>query len=125
MEKKCDQEMLLHLERSLFRHEIISDRTKLEELLHERFHEMGSSGVLYDRTQVIDALLALKTDRNIVMHDFTWEAVGSDCFLVHYRTKNANGAYYYRTSLWVWEEGMKLMFHQSTRLATDAKKSGE
>lgn len=121
MKNKCEKEMLLDLERSLFRYEIISDRMKLEELLHERFHEMGSSGMLYDRAQVIEALLTLNTDRNIVMVDFTCESVGRDCFLVHYRTRNENGAYYYRTSLWVQEERMKLIFHQSTRLAMDPK----
>lgn len=108
---------LLDLERSLFRHEITDDRSQLEKILHERFHEMGSSGMLYDRREVIEALHELKEDRRIELYDFTWQAVGRDCFLVHYITRNEDGVCYFRTSLWVEEDGLKLIFHQSSRMA--------
>lgn len=113
------RQTLLDAERSLFMHSITCDRSRLEAILHERFHEMGKSGILFDRTQVIESLHQLKQDRLITIYNFSWEEITPDVYLIHYITKETNPQTIYRTSVWINEQGLRLYFHQASVMHTD------
>ncbi len=108
---------ILTLEKSFFEIKFISDRRYLEKTLHKSFFECGSSGSLYDRKSVIDALMECKENRDIDIYNYVCRQIDSNSWLVHYITKTQNDKRYFRTSVWVCENSeLKLCFHQSSRL---------
>lgn len=108
-------EVLLNLEKSFFRISCISDRDWLDATLHNDFTECGKSGVLFNKNEVMDGLLACKEDRPIEISNFSCEMIGTGCWMVHYMTES-DGELYYRTSIWIREKGLQLRFHQATKL---------
>lgn len=104
---------LLDLETRFFKLSYISDAAWLDEVLHDNFHEMGKSGVLYNKSETIYGLLKCKADRDIEINNFEYIKIVDNSWLVHYVTQSDNKQYY-RTSVWVKEENIKLFFHQAT-----------
>ena len=93
------EQTLLALEKAFFQLKYTSNRAWLAEVLHDDFLECGKSGGLYHKEETMEALLALTEDRGITMYNFTCEALGACCWLVHYMTC-IQGRWYYRTSVW-------------------------
>ena len=114
MSMRTMYDVLLGLEKDLFRYEKITDKKWLDSTLHDRFKEMGSSGSIFGKNDTIEALSASKSDRDIDIYNFECEALNEDCWIVHYMTK-ADDQLFYRTSIWIRENGLKLIFHQSCR----------
>ncbi len=110
------EKILLELEQSFFKYEYISDRQWLSDILHPDFSECGISGFLYTKEDTVEALLSCEKDRDIEILDFQWAQPADSCFLVNYITKTENAAYY-RTSLWIREDKLRLRFHQASRLS--------
>jgi hypothetical protein len=100
-------------------------RASLGELLTLEFREFGASGQVYgDVSAVLDALVS-GTRPRWVFEEFRAERVAVNTVLVTYRSKSIPGPGWkppaLRSSLWVKREGRwQLLFHQGTRLATDA-----
>lgn len=110
------EKILLELEKSFFKYEYISDRQWLSDILHPDFLECGKSGLLYTKEDTVEALLSCEEDRDIEILNFQWAQLAAGCFLVNYITESENIAYY-RTSLWVWEDRLRLRFHQASGLS--------
>lgn len=108
------KEMILTLEKRLFQHEYIKDRAWLAEIIHVRFQECGKSGRIYDKKCVVTSLSNSGEDRNIRIYNYECTAIDANTYLIHYITKDSN-ALYYRTSIWVMENHLKLLFHQASR----------
>lgn len=109
---------LLGLEASLTDPEIRKTEERLEELLHPEFVEMGSSGRVYDRQLIIQAMSQDVGDAGVVMRDFEVHDITEDAALVTYRSIGQAGDEARRSSVWVRVEGVwKLRFHQGTRIA--------
>lgn len=106
---------LFELENKFFKLKYISDENYLDKLLHKDFTECGRSGQLFNRTDTITALLSCTEDRNIELQDFSYRTVNNSCWLVNYTTEH-DGKRYYRTSVWVMDGHMQLIFHQATQL---------
>ena len=106
---------LLELENSLFKLKYISDRKWLERTLHDDFHEFGKSGVLFKKEDTVESLLQCADDRDIEIYDFECRNITDTSWLVHYITES-NDKRYYRTSVWVKDGNMKLLFHQASEL---------
>lgn len=104
---------LLELEKQFFQIKYISNKKWLEEILHEHFIECGKSGYLYDKKDTINALLDCQKNREIVIYNYSCEAIDSNSWIVHYVTKTEHHAYY-RTSIWVKTDILQLRFHQAT-----------
>lgn len=111
---------LLSLEKAFFDVAHISDAAWLDSVLHREFQECGRTGALFDKADTVQALLACGKGREIVIYNFAYQPVRPGCWLVHYITVS-DGVQYYRTSLWVQEGGMKLLFHQATPLHMDMR----
>ena len=107
---------LLDLEKDFFRYDKITDRTWLDSTLHDKFKEVGKSGIIFYKEDTINSLMALKADRNITIFNFEIEELKADCWIVHYITKDSDDKLFYRTSIWVKENNLKLIFHQASKL---------
>ncbi len=59
------------------------------------------------------------SNRNWLEHtiyNFTCNKLDGQSWIVHYMTREETGAIYYRTSIWIGQENLKLYFHQATKL---------
>lgn len=92
----------------------------VDELLHEKFFEIGRSGRRYDRAQVVDALINDAPGDEIHAEDFAVTVLSEGCALLTYRsfTLNAQGEIArptLRASIWIKTgEAWQMQFHQGT-----------
>jgi hypothetical protein len=96
---------------------------RLDELLHDDFIEIGCSGAIYDKQQVLSLLMSAKPV-HVVSQDYEQQLAGRDLMLMTYRSAHVDskGAllnFARRYSLWQQSgSGWRLRFHQGT--PTDA-----
>jgi len=123
VEGEVDIEALLSLEQALHRPEVRRSREAVEALLADGFVEIGSSGRVYARAAMIEAL----TQENAGAHpglprvlDFTARALAPNAVLVTYRSisDDLSGAAercVLRSSIWQRTGGnWQMLFHQGT-----------
>jgi len=108
------------LERRLFQPEIRSDPERLGELLHPEFSEVGASGKVYTRDEVLAELRDAPAPYSIWAQDFEAQEVASGLVLLRYRSGHMSSdgmlsRHVARSSLWQYIDGAwKLRFHQGT-----------
>jgi len=109
-------EMILQYEKDLFCFEFCSNRENLENRLAKGFVEYGSSGAVYDRESIINALVSLSKDRVIEIIDFVLSELTKEVLLAHYISYHKDEERYaLRTSIWKFENSeWKIYFHQGT-----------
>ena len=105
-------------ERRLLEPEVRRDPTALEDLLHESFREIGRSGRLWTRDELIDVMTgpdAVDVQSAVVTGEHV-ELVAPDLALLTY-TLDADGARSRRSSLWrIAGDRPRMLFHQGTPL---------
>lgn len=106
---------ILELEKSLFKYEYMSNKEYLDNIIDDDYLELGKSGVLFNKQDVINHLLNQQVDRDITIYNFSGEEIATGLFLVHYITLN-NDLKIYRTSIW---KNNKIIFHQASLLKED------
>ena len=107
---------LLSLEKSLFNLAYISDRKWLSAIIHDDYEECGKSGTLFNKDDVISALLSCESDRDITIYNFKFRELNKHCWIVNYITESENNLYY-RTSVWTEGSHIQLRFHQASKLS--------
>ncbi len=97
---------------------------RLEQLLHPEFHEVGRSGLPYDRATVLRYLAHRPAVPPVQSHGFAVSRLGPDVALLTYRsTEHRDGlgappVHTWRSSLWVRSAaGWQLRYHQGTPAA--------
>jgi hypothetical protein len=123
MADEIDIEAFRQLEQDLHRPDLRSSREAVSARLADDFLEFGSSGCVYNKAVVIDALAEeAPADRITVpeVHDFTAKMIAPDAVLVLYRSvRRSEGAEpaktTLRSSIWKRADGQwKMFFHQGT-----------
>ncbi len=105
------------LELALLDPEVRGTPGEMEQLLHDEFIELGSSGNLYGRAEML-SMINGEESAKVVIRDFETHKVGPDSVLVTYRSIGQGGNEARRSSLWVRDDGRwKIRFHQGTRIA--------
>jgi ribonuclease HI len=107
-----DEERVIHLERSLLTDQVRADPAAVAALLHPQWCEIGRSGRLWTREEMLESIgpLADPVDLEVVMVS----RVDSDTLLLVWRAVAA-GHSALRSSLWVGEGGdWRQRFHQGT-----------
>jgi len=105
---------ILELEKSLFKYEFLSDIAYLNEIIDDKYIEIGKSGKRFNKKDIINDLSILKEDRKIAMYNYTCDKIDENVYLIHYITKNNNDNIY-RTSIWKTEDDKtKIIFHQAS-----------
>lgn len=105
-------------ERRLLEPEVRRDPESLGELLHDSFREIGKSGRLWTRDELIDVMTgsdAVELQSAVVTGEHV-QLVAPDLALLTY-TLDANGERSRRSSLWrISGDAPRLLFHQGTPL---------
>jgi hypothetical protein len=125
---------LRKLEESLLRPEVRRDSVACAHLLADDFCEFGSSGTIFTKSQIMQALEqeALKTEAlntepptHFSIDDFRVRIVAPDAALVTYRATrrseerphSASSSVSLRSSLWVLRDSRwQILFHQGTKI---------
>jgi hypothetical protein len=108
------------LEVAVYQACIRGDGIRLGELLHPRFREIGCSGRVYSRNDVIEAYAGQSQDYEVRSEEFHSELLAEGWVLLTYRSAQVNrdgnvGRHTLRASLWERTEvGWQMRFHQGT-----------
>lgn len=106
---------VLDLERELQSPPCRRDRRRLTELLAPDFAEIGASGRVWNRTQVIQSLLT-EDPEPILLADLDGRRIAEDVVMVQWFSERTGGRAL-RTSIWRRSsDGWQLMHHQGTPL---------
>ena len=114
------QSHLFELERELLRQEVRTNAARLAELLDDEFFEIGASGTVWTKREIIDALQK-QTYATHEIDDFKVKLLSQDVALVTYRCRRAGegapATDSLRSAVWIYRNGhWKLAFHQGTKL---------
>ncbi|MBS1167972.1 MAG: hypothetical protein H6R00_3997 [Proteobacteria bacterium] len=111
------------LEQKLHRPDIRRSRDAVRALLADAFVEFGSSGTVYDKASIIEALASESTAEAVLVpdiHDFAVLSLASDAVLVTYRSSRhrPDGTAErttLRSSIWkLIDDRWQMLFHQGT-----------
>lgn len=97
------------------------DLAQVAALLAEDFEELGSSGRIWSRDQILE-LLATESYEPPAMEDFKCHRIAEGVVLVTYRTVRTDAvsgqsSAALRSSIWIEEDGgWRVRFHQGTRV---------
>jgi hypothetical protein len=120
MSALADEEIALlrKLEEDLFKPEVRRSAERVNDLLADDFIEFGSSGRIFDKRQIIDALQqeALGTVHRTTIADFTVRRLAATVLLLTYRaTSPDHTGSRLRSSIWKLINGRwQMIFHQGT-----------
>ena len=98
-------------------------RTRLEQLLHPDFHEVGCSGKPYDRETVVEYLASLESQPVVASDCFALLELAPHVALLTYRSAQVEPGkglvnHTLRSSVWVQSTlGWQLRYHQGTPAA--------
>jgi len=110
-------EQLRLLEERLLDPEVRHDRAAAAALLDPEFLEIGSSGRLFTREQIL-AFLAEEAPSAVELRDFAARTLAPGVALVRWRSVRPDGAACLRSSVWIRRDGgWRMIFHQGTRIS--------
>jgi hypothetical protein len=116
---------LTDLETELFDPDTRRNRARLEALLHPQFFEIGRSGRVHTRDDVLTQLPNEREPAAIRAHGFALQTVSEDVMLLTYQSAQAasSGAlerHTLRASVWKRSpNGWRIVFHQATPTQPD------
>lgn len=111
-----DVDFVVAGELSLLDPDVRASRSAASALLDDKFHEFGSSGTVWDRESILDAML-VGTDPPPEVVDMTATRLAPDVILLTYRTRRPGRATL-RSSIWRRTQGRwAIYFHQGTAQA--------
>lgn len=108
---------ILELEKSLFKYEYMSNNEYLNNIIDDNYKELGKSGILFNKDDVVNYLLSQQRDRNIEIYNFSDEELAPNLWIVHYITLSDDKKIY-RTSIW---KDNKIIFHQASVLSDNTE----
>lgn len=112
---------IIELETRLHQRNSRRDDQTLEHLLHSEFAEIGRSGQLYSRKDVVEALLAETHQSKVAAENFALGKISEGVVILTYQSfeltpDNVIVRRTLRSSIWQWSEpyGWQMRFHQGT-----------
>lgn len=115
----------LELETALHKRQIRSSPEALSDLLAEEFTEFGSSGRIFDRSSIIEAVTRESGELAIVVENFAARELASGVVLVSYVSHpdvRGHSVRTLRSSIWKSTNGRwQMVFHQGTRVPDGPK----
>jgi hypothetical protein len=118
-----DESLLIQLralEVELHQPAVRGDAARLEILIHEEFHEVGRSGTVYSKADIVALLLSATDHAQVVADKFLVRRLATDVALLTYRSAHAlpDGSLHchtLRSSIWQRSDvGWQMSFHQGT-----------
>ncbi|MCW8870379.1 MAG: nuclear transport factor 2 family protein [Proteobacteria bacterium] len=110
---------LCSLEKQIHSPKVRTDLDKLKELLHDEFKEIGRSGKVYNKSDVLNQLADQKKSPEIISEEFHFKSLSDLIFLVTYRSyqqvNEKKSHWAMRSSVWIFEQDKwQMVFHQGT-----------
>ena len=118
-----DEDWLRELEESLLKPEVRHDVAELSKLLADDFRELGASGRIYDKAEVLSSLPTEPAPKSYVISDFIATELDIYVAMLNYRLEASYPGdeaprRTLRTSIWrLAEGGWQMFFHQATPAA--------
>lgn len=110
---RSDEETVILLEKELLRPDVRGDLGRTGILLHPDFTEIGSSGRVWSRDELMMALEG-NPGETAEIEVISAERLSSNTMLLNYRSYGRTGSAL-RSSIWLLDDGRwRLRFHQST-----------
>jgi hypothetical protein len=97
-----------------------ANRSRLDELLHRDFWEIGRSGAIYTKSQVLESLPRAARTRAIHAQEFSARLLATNVVFLTYKSVEVSadgsaGRHALRSSIWTLEPSMwQILFHQGT-----------
>ena len=116
-------EDLVKLEKELHEPTVRKDGKRLDQLIHDSFTEIGRSGVLLDKNQIMSALSS-ESSHSVCSQDYATQVIDDELVLLTYRSAHVEAnqtlsRFSRRASLWrLTDLGWQMIYHQGT--PTDA-----
>jgi hypothetical protein len=112
--KSAEVELIRGLEEQLLRPEVRTSPERVAALLADEFIEIGSSGRVYNKQQIIDLLRREQwRGPQATLRDFSARWLSVDLMLATYNIVESQTI---RSSIWKWTDGRwQMVFHQGTR----------
>ena len=111
--QQSDEDAVIQLEKELLTPEVRGDVGRTGFLLHPDFTEIGSSGRIWSRDEL---MMALEDNPGTTaeLEVISADRISKDTILLSYRSHGWNGSAL-RSSIWLFDDGRwRLRFHQST-----------
>jgi len=110
------KESIYKLETSLLSPKIRHSKEILEKLISDKFIEIGKSGIIYCKTELIEALINESDKTSIIIENFEISQLSKEVILSTYKSVNRkDNTSTLRSSIWVLEgEDWRIRFHQGT-----------
>lgn len=113
------EKIIYELESSLLQPEVRSSFAKLNELLADDFMEFGSSGLMYNKQNVLERLPSNTDKITYTIENFEVKVLSESIILATFKTdkvtNNEDKIISLRSSLWRKEDGeWRIFFHQGT-----------
>jgi hypothetical protein len=111
---------LRSLEVKLLQPQVRSDRAKMERLIHPDFLEIGRSGAIYTRADVLNEFAQNPPSYTVWSQDFAVTRITPKLAILFYRSAHIDPAgslerHTIRSSIWQsTEQGWRVRFHQGT-----------
>ncbi len=118
---------LRSLEKALHRSEVRSDREELDRLLDPEFRELGRSGRVYERAEILDEFADRVPEYEVWAQDFQLVRLSDAVALLTYRSAHVTRGgelenHTNRSSVWrLTATGWRMIFHQGTPTKAFAK----
>lgn len=113
-------EKIHELELSLLSPETRMSSELLGKLLADDFVEFGSSGLVYNKSNVLERLPVTTDKVEFIMSDFSIKVLAEDIILTTFKTKrtiNGEVVFSLRSSLWRKQsDDWQIFFHQGTKI---------
>lgn len=115
----ADAQLIRSLEERLLQSEVRRSAREVAALLADDFVEVGSSGRIFNKQQIIESLQHEPPVQRSLL-EFKASALAPDVILATYLAVRHNGPnepplYSRRSSIWKWREGRwQMVFHQGT-----------
>jgi hypothetical protein len=106
---------VIHLEKMLLEKSTRKDVETLQKLIASDFLEIGSSGKIYNKSDVITSLLN-EPITSFQATDFNLKPLNNEYVLLTYRLIEMNKKTSLRSSVWLFRKshGWQMVFHQGT-----------
>ena len=72
----------------------MSNRDYLINIIDDSYLEIGKSGKLFNKNDVVEELLSFKQDRDITIYNYEFIELNGNVYMVHYMTKTNNKIIY-------------------------------
>jgi hypothetical protein len=103
------------------RPELGTTRSDYTQMMAEDFWEVGASGRIYSRENVLDILMgrrSLQMPEHLVVTDFVCRYISANIYLVTYQLEQDGGRLSRRSTLWQrTTDGWKIRYHQGTLIS--------